>query len=106
MCHEQQLSLTCHSNQSHALQWTIILPNGNGMYIRNVLTTGNIPRLPIEVAGKSVTVSFSRQSATPLISILSIESTIAELNGTIINCSTANAAEMTFVHIIGRKCSY
>ena len=75
--------------------------------MRSVLTTSRDPPLSIEVSGKSVTVSFSRMSANPFTSTLSIESTIAELNGTGIYCSTGSASEVAVIHVInntiGRK---
>ena len=104
VCPEQQLSLTCHTNQSNALRWSITIPEESTTYTRDVLiTTGSIPQLPIEVAGRTVTVHFSRQSVDPLTSTLSINSTSTNLDGTRISCSIRDSSAMTVIHIIGCK---
>ena len=104
ICSEEQLSLTCRSNQSHILRWMITLPEGNVTYTRHVSTiTGSIPPLPIEIAGRIVTVHFSRQSADPLISTLSIDCTSSNFNGSEINCSTADTSEIAVIHVIDGK---
>lgn len=80
--------------------------NGTMPYSRLVSSSGIIPALPIEIANRIVTVEFLRQSTDPLISTLTIDSTIAELNGTRINCSTAYASEMTVIHVIDGNYNY
>ena len=61
--------------------------------------------LPLDVAGGSVYVYFSRQSVNPLISTLSIDSISTDLNGTRIGCSSLDSSEsvMTVIHVIGGK---
>ena len=63
----------------------------------------NMRSLPIMVAGRTVAVAnISRQSANPLITILSINSTSIDLNGAMISCSTRDSsAATTVIHIIG-----
>ena len=99
MCPTQQISLTCHSNHSHALLWTIIPPNVNGAYTRNVPTIGDISQLLVEIAGRFVILNFTRQSVNPLKSALTIDSAVADLNGTKINCSTADSSAMAVIYV-------
>ena len=106
MCSQEQLSITCCSNQSYALRW-IVIPyerNDDGTMPPSRLVSssgpGDISSLPIEIANKTFTIDFSRQSTNPLISILTIDSIITELNGTAINCRTESALEMTIIHVI------
>ena len=62
VCPGQKLSLTCRTNQN-ILQWTIIQPGGSDTYdFRDISTFESISPLPIDVAGRIVTVHFSRQS--------------------------------------------
>ena len=64
VCPGQKLSLTCHTNQNIP-QWTIIQPGGSDTYdFRDISTFESISPLPIDVAGRvvTVTVHFSRQS--------------------------------------------
>ena len=105
VCPEQQLSLTCRTNQSSALRWTVILPRGNGTHQRNVFNIGdgNIQALPLEIAGRTITLNFSRQSANPLNSALSIDSTHTSLNGTRINCSIGDSSTTTVIYVIDSK---
>ena len=103
VCPGQQFSLTCQANQSSALRWTITPPEGSVQYTRDVSTIGNVLPLPVEVAGEMVTVYFSRQSANPLISALSINTTTFDLNGTRISCSTRNSSAMTVIHVTEGK---
>ena len=103
MCSEEPLSVTCCSNISRDLRWIVIFPERNvTMYHRVVSSSDNsiLPSLPIKITNRTVTVNFLRQSTDPLISTLTINSTITELNGTEINCSTENASEMTVIHVI------
>ena len=100
VCPEQQLSLTCHTNQSNALRWSITIPEESTTYTRDILiTTGSIPQLPIEVAGGTVTVHFSRQSVDPLTSNLVINSISSDFNGTRISCSIRDSSAMTVIQI-------
>ena len=105
VCPEQQLSLTCRTNQSPALRWTIIIPHRTDPYEINVFSNigDDIQLIQLEVAGRSIVLNFLRQSTNALISTLSIDSTVTELNGTRINCSTGDSSVMTVIHIIGRK---
>ena len=103
VCPGQQLSLTCQANQSSALRWTITPPEGSATYTRDVQTSGNLLSLPVEVAGITVTVYFSRQSVDPLTSTLSINSTSTDLNRTRINCSTGDSSAMTIVYVTEGK---
>ena len=106
VCPGQPLSLTCGSNQGPTLQWTIIIPHRNEpAYVQNVLNfgDGNIQPIELEIAGGSIALNFLRQSTNPLISTLSIDNTVSELNETRINCSTGDSSAMTVIHIIGRK---
>ena len=103
VCPGEQLSLTCQANQSSALRWTITPPEGSVTYTRDVQTIGNLLPLPVEVAGRTITVYFSRQSVDPLTSTLSINSTSTNLNRTRINCSTGDSSAMTVLNVIGRK---
>ena len=105
VCPGRQLSLTCHTNES-ILRWSITQPGGSATYdFRDISTIGSISPLPIDVAGRSVYVYFSRQSVNPLISTLSIDSISTDLNGTRISCSSLNSSEsvMTVIHVIGGK---
>ena len=105
VCPGQPLSLTCRSEQSHTLQWAIMLPHRNDLYVRNVLNSGDGTIQPIqsEVAGRPIALNFLRQSTNPLTSILSMDNTVSELNGTRINCSTVDSSAITVIHTIGRK---
>ena len=106
VCSEEQLSIMCKLNLSRVLRWMIILPERNGTYSRTVPDIGSVPSLPIQVADRTITVHFSRLSTSPLISTLTIDSPITELNGTGIICSTVNASEMTIIHVIDGKINF
>ena len=100
MCPGEQLLLTCHTNQSSALRWTITTPGGSDTLSQDVLDTGSIPQpLPLEIAGRTVTVHFTRQSANPFISTLSINSISRDLTGTRISCSTGDSSAITVVNV-------
>ena len=105
VCPGEPLSLTCHSNQSPILEWTIILPHRSDPYVQNVFNfgDGNIQPIQFQLASRPIAVNFLRQSTNPLISTLSIDNTVSELNGTRINCSTVDSSEMIVFHTIGCK---
>lgn len=99
MCPGQQLSLTCHSNHSRSLLWTIIPPSVNGVYTRNVPTIGDISQLLVQIAGEFVIINFSCQSVNPLKSALTINRAVTDLNGTKINCSSADSSAMAVIYV-------
>ena len=104
VCPGRQLSLTSRTNQS-ILRWTIIQPGGSDTDdFRDISNIGSISPLPIDIAGRTITVHFSHQSTNPLISTLSIANTSTDLNGTRIRCSTRDSSAMTvFIHVYGCK---
>ena len=107
VCPGEQLTLTCQTNESSILRWTITLPELNTTYTRNVPFTGD-GRLPLIIhsaVDNTVVFNFSRISEPnthPLIAKLLIDNINTDLNGTETNCSVlgTSVTHTTVVNVL------
>ena len=102
VCSGGQVMLTCGTNSSSFLYWTVSVPHQATTPERIVANQGVItsPAFTIHFARFSIT----RTSDNPLISELRIDNVTARINGSTIYCSedgNKNGAPMTAIDIIG-----
>ena len=106
VCPGEQLPLTCTSNNSASLRWSITIPERNITRSRLVPNIGSKDLTPIkETLNHSVTVTFrftrtSEDGALPLVSQLLLERATNHLQGTEIRCSSS---ENFLLHVQGSK---
>ena len=102
VCPFRPFKLLCRTSAT-AISWTINFPDGFGVGDVDgqiVTTTGPESRQPFVIRDSSVLL-ISRTSLSPLTSLLEINNTIADLNGTRIECTTIDGMETTVITIIG-----
>ena len=103
VCPLDQFELVCRTTSGTVIAWSIDFPDGIGVEDlgRQVISKTGLESLPRFVIRDSSVVLISRTSSSPLTSSLEISSTITDLNGTRINCTTIDGVETTVITIIG-----
>ena len=102
VCPLGQFRSVCRTSGT-AISWAIDFPDGFGVGDVDgqiVTTTGPESRQPFVIRDSSVLL-ISRTSLSPLTSLLEINNTIADLNGTRIECTSIDGMETTVITIIG-----
>ena len=102
VCPLGQFRLLCGTNAT-AISWTINFPDGTGVEGegRQFITTTGPESLPPFVIRHPAVLLISRTSLSPLTSLLEINNTISDLNGTRIECTTIDRMETTAISVIG-----
>ena len=103
VCPLGQFRLVCGTTSGTIIAWSIDFPDGIGVEDagRQIISTTGPESLPPFVIRDSSVLLISRSSLSPLTSLLEISTTIADLNGTRIECTTIDGMETTVITIIG-----
>ena len=106
VCPLGQFRLVCRTTSGTVIVWTINITDGTEVEDPAVIgrhfitTTGPESLAPIVIRDSSVLL-ISRNSLSPLTSLLEINNTIVDLNGTRIECTTIDGMETTVITVIG-----
>lgn len=86
VCPGEQVDITCTTSDSTFLEWNVTIPYFSVSQTRAISSTNMVDFVsPLQVS--SVMFTFEITSRTPLMSVLSIDSTTSDLNGTRIICT-------------------
>ena len=101
VCPLDQFRLVCTTTSGTVIEWIADFPDGVEDAGRQVISTTGPESLPPFVIRDSSVLLISRTSLSPLTSLLEISTTITDLNGTRIECTTRDGMETTVITIIG-----
>ena len=103
VCPFRPFKLLCGTTSGTAILWAIDFPDGIevGDVDGQIVTTTSPENRPPFVIRHPAVLLISRTSLSPLTSLLEINNTIADLNGTRIECTTIDGMETTVITIIG-----
>lgn len=101
VCPDEQLLLTCTTN-STTIQWEVSNAVTPFVIGRQFITTTGMERLE-PIAVNSSVFQFSRTSILPLTSLLQIDNITAQLNETLVNCSSTSGISTTLVLVLEKS---
>ena len=84
LCPEDQLELTCSSNDSEVIQWDVTHPHMRTGVGSQFITSGG--REEFTIVGSGAVYQFSKISISPLTSVLHIDNVNVNISGTMVKC--------------------